>query len=446
MYIIIRDVLLKVHILRARSLCSSTFLIIMLVAGFIIPFQYYYSAYGEVSKVQSKNGPIIKDSHLKVDLVSKGLKKPTSMAFLGPNDILVLEKDKGTVRRVVNGRILSEPLLDVNVANKNERGMLGIAIARNVTKHVIYVFLYFTETKTKDGTDECPGFAHCKPGHEPLGNRLYRYELVNNSKLVNPKLLLDLPATPGPAHNGGAIIISPDNNIYIPIGDVRGSNPQAEESFDGRGGILRITQDSKPAGKAILGNKYPLNRYYAYGIRNSFGIDFDPVTKKLWDTENADHYGDEINLVYPGFNSGHNEIHGFSFLDNKFNPNNLLTFGGKGKYSDPEFVWATTVGPTAIKFLNSDKLGKQYKNDMFVGDFHGGNIYHFKLNKHRTGLMLNSSSVLADKIANTPQETQDILFGEGFGGITDIEVGPDGYMYVVSISDGAIYRIVPKSE
>src|ERR687885_1116544 len=138
MYIIIRDVLLKVHILRARSLCSSTFLIIMLVAGFIIPFQYYYSAYGEVSKVQSKNGPIIKDSHLKVDLVSKGLKKPTSMAFLGPNDILVLEKDKGTVRRVVNGRILSEPLLDVNVANKNERGMLGIAIARNVTKHVIY--------------------------------------------------------------------------------------------------------------------------------------------------------------------------------------------------------------------------------------------------------------------------------------------------------------------
>jgi glucose/arabinose dehydrogenase len=60
--------------------------------------------------------------------------------------------------------------------------------------------------------------------------------------------------------------------------------------------------------------------------------------------------------------------------------------------------------------------------------------------------MLNSSSVLADEIANTPQETQDILFGEGFGGITDIEVGPDGYMYVVSISDGAIYRIVPKSE
>jgi aldose sugar dehydrogenase len=446
MYIIIRDVLVKVHILEVQSLCSSTFLIIILVVGFIVPSQYYYhyySAYGSVSKAESKDGPIIKDSHLKVDLVFKGLKKPTTMAFLGPNDILVLEKDQGTVRRIVNGRILPEPLLDVNVANANERGMLGIAVSRNGPTGIIYVFLYFTESKTKDGTDECPTTAHCKPGHEPLGNRLYRYVLQDN-KLVNPKLLLDLPATPGPAHNGGAIIISPDNNIYIPIGDVRAStNPQAEESFDGRGGILRITQDGKPVGKGILGNKYPLNLYYSYGMRNGFGIDFDPVTKKLWDTENADHYADEINLVYPGFNSGHGQIDGFSFLNNRFNPNNLLTFGGKGKYSDPEFVWANTVGPTAIKFLDSDKLGKQYENDMFVGDFHGGNIYHFKLNKSRTGLVLNDS-VLADKIADTPQQTQDIIFGQGFGGITDMQVGPDGYLYVVSISNGAIYRIVPE--
>ena len=99
-----------------------------------------------------------------------------------------------------------------------------------------------------------------------------------------------------------------------------------------------------------------------------------------------------------------------------------------------------TEGPTALKFLNSDKLGIQYVNDMFVGDVHNGWIYHFDLNEYRTDLILEGP--LADKIANTPEEMQETIFGEGFGGITDLEVGPDGYLYVVSIGQGAIYRIV----
>jgi aldose sugar dehydrogenase len=72
----------------------------------------------------------------------------------------------------------------------------------------------------------------------------------------------------------------------------------------------------------------------------------------------------------------------------------LVDFEGKGTYSDPEFVWGNRVGPTALKFLNSSKYGKEYQNDMFVADFHNG---------------------------------------EGFGGITDLEVGPDGYLYVFSL-------------
>jgi hypothetical protein len=119
----------------------------------------------------------------------------------------------------------------------------------------------------------------------------------------------------------------------------------------------------------------------------------------------------------------------------------IVDFEGKGKYSDPELVWMDTEGPTAAKFLNSDKLGIQYVNDMFVGDVHNGWIYHFDLNEYRTDLILEGP--LADKIANTPEEMQETIFGEGFGGITDLEVGPDGYLYVVSIGQGAIYRIVP---
>jgi glucose/arabinose dehydrogenase len=136
--------------------------------------------------------------------------------------------------------------------------------------------------------------------------------------------------------------------------------------------------------------------YYAYGIRNSFGIDFDPVTGKLWDTENGYSYGDEINLVDPGFNSGWRIVQGKSSLfqsyNNKtFNPDTLVYFDGNGKYSDPEFSWKARVGVTGIKFQNSSKLGKQYENDMFIGDFHNGYLYHFDLIKKREGLLLKGS-------------------------------------------------------
>ena len=119
----------------------------------------------------------------------------------------------------------------------------------------------------------------------------------------------------------------------------------------------------------------------------------------------------------------------------------MLEFGGKAKYSAPEFTWIPTIGSTALKFLNSDKLGKQYQNDIFVGDVHNGRIYHFDLNEARTGLLLEGP--LDDKVADDEGENDGIVFGEGFGSISDLEVGPDGYLYVVSIGLGGIYRIVP---
>ena len=145
-----------------------------------------------------------------------------------------------------------------------------------------------------------------------MGNRLYRYELVDN-KLVNPKLLLDLPAVPGAQHSGGVVLIGPDKNVYLIIGTVDHSTEAentAGEEADGTGGILRVTQDGKPVGNGILGKTNPLNLYYAYGIRNGYGMDFDPVTGNLWDTENGVACCDEVNLVKPGFNSGWDKVQG----------------------------------------------------------------------------------------------------------------------------------------
>src|SRR5205823_2212288 len=119
------------------------------------------------------------------------------------------------------------------------------------------------------------------------------------------KLLLNLPAIRDSWGNGGAITIGQDNNIYVTMGDAGSDNytPQTmilnyrnSSIVDGRSGILRITQDGKPVGPGILGNTYPLNLYYAYGIENSYGIDFDPISKTLWDVENDGSFNDELNI------------------------------------------------------------------------------------------------------------------------------------------------------
>ena len=394
-------------------------------------------------KAKDKEVPIINDANLKAEVIVSGLKAPTGMAFLGPNDILVTEKNKGTVQRIIDGKILAEPLLDVNVANESERGLLGIAISKNVTSGTdqpTYVFLFYSETAGKDGGNL-------------LGNRLYRYELVNNDKLVNPKLLLDLPTTPGPSHNGGVVKIGPDNNVYVVAGDLNfaripsaytlAQNNASGLAPDGRGGILRVTQNGEVVGgKGIFGNEHPLNKYYAYGIRNSFGIGFDPVTGNLWETENGPNHHDEINLFQAGSNGGWRQIRGLASNDTGFDPNkDLVDFGGRGIYSDPKLDWYDTVAPTAITFLDSDKLGTQYQNDIFVGSVKGGRIFNFNLNDNRTELVLDSP--LDDKMADTDEELQDVTFGSNFGIITDLEVGPDGYLYVVSYGHGEIYRILP---
>jgi aldose sugar dehydrogenase len=404
-----------------------------------------------------QSSPVLNDPRLQVELITEGIVDPTTMAFLAPNDILVLEKGKGTVQRIVNGQMLPEPVLDVNVSGKDERGLLGIAVARNTSLNAPYIFLYYTEAKDEDGGD-------------PVGNRLYRYELVDN-KLVNPKLLLDLPYLPGPAHNGGVVEIGPDNNVYVAIGELLetiynkddyntlAQNYANGKQPDGRAGILRVTQDGKVVnGKGILGDEHPLDMYYAYGIRNSFGIDLDPVTGNLWDTENGPKFGDEINLVEPGFNSGWAKIAGVWIVNMETdeegnrviskgeklssNPNDLFDFKGRGKYSPPELSWENNIAPTGIAFLNSDKLGKQYENDLFVGSFLEGNIYHFDLTANRSTLDLNN--LLEDRVASSPEEVETVIFGKGFGTITDLEVGPDGYLYVLAgirDEDGKIYRI-----
>jgi aldose sugar dehydrogenase len=371
--------------------------------------------------------PVINDPSLMAEIVVEELSSPTSMAFMDSNNILVLEKT-GSVRLISNGILQEQPVLNVPVDTESERGLLGIATLEDDNT----VFLYFTESG------------------ETLRNRVYRYNW-NGETLVNPTLILDLPAIPGPNHDGGKLVIGPDQYLYAIIGDLN-HDGKLQNFLDGpepddTGVIFKVNPNdgsAAPNNPFVNSGDSVLSRYYAYGIRNSFGIAIDPITNMLWDTENGPGEYDEVNLVRPGFNSGWQTVMGPISRSGE-SIDDLVSFQGS-QYIDPVFSWQITPAVTDIEFLHSSKLGDKYANNIFVGDYNNGNVYYFEVNEDRTGIIFDASQTdLIDLVADNEEELSTIIFGSGFGSITDIATGPDGFFYILSFDDGIIYRIAPSS-
>jgi aldose sugar dehydrogenase len=387
--------------------------------------------------------PMLHDDSLAVELIAEGLNLPTGMRFLDDSTLLVLEKNKGQVRVVLDGKLLKEPAIQAEVATGPEQGLLGIAIWNGRNDTTSSVFLYQTQDY-----------------QENTRNLVYKYVYDKNEKtLENKTLILDLPGEPGPFHNGGKIAVGPhDGYIYAVIGDVSSGGGMLDNQIPGRppddkSVILRVDRDTGAPLQDnpfynYTGDREKLQGYYAYGIRNSFGMDFEPVTGKLWITENGDDVYDEINIAEPGFNSGWHKVMGPIGRTNMTVENDLIIFHG-AKYQDPIFSWYTPVGVTDIEFVNSTKLGEKYHGNLFVGDINNGNLYFFEVNRDRTGIKFQDPR-LFDLVADPVKEGDDselssLILGEGFRRITDIETGPDGLLYILTYEDGKIYRITKRT-
>ena len=389
------------------------------------------------------------DPALRVEIVVDGLSVPTTMTFVGRlGDFLVAQKDDGRVLHFGNGA-LGETVLDLPVNFANERGLLGIAADPRFDFYDgQYVYVYYTESST--GADSSD------PASVPLGNRIYRYTWVPGfpaASLKDPHLILDLPATPGPNHDGGVLAFGPDDALYAVIGDLNRNgklqnNPGGADPDD-TGVILRIGT----SGQALGDNPFfspadplgAMGRYFAYGVRNSFGLAFDPVTRDLWATENGPDLYDEVNHVVRGFNSGWRALMG-PLARNPQGTGGLWVAPGS-TYRDPEFSWAVPVAPTALAFAASRKLGCGLAHALLVGDNNCGQLYRFTPDAARDSLAFSSPALLDHVADNGParcsNEMNEILFGGGFGAITDLKNGPDGLLYLVAISQGRIYRIGP---
>jgi glucose/arabinose dehydrogenase len=373
--------------------------------------------------------PTISDPNIRVERVITGLEMPTSMAFLDNDDIIITQKENGMVRLVSNGTLQPQPILHVPVVSNNERGLLGVAVANTTAISTTKtIFLYYTE-----------------PVGEQVKNRLYKYEWNGTGNLTGGQLILDLPGEPGPNHDGGKIAIGPDRMLYTVIGDLNRDgilqNVVDGPLPDDTSVILRVDYNGNGVGNPLSGGAADLSKYYAYGIRNSFGFDFDPLTGILWDTENGPAGFDEINIVLPGFNSGWNRVMGPIGREG-ITTEDLVQFQGS-HYADPVFSWLRSQGITDMEIFNSSSLGERYTYNLFVGDYNNGNLYFFTINSNRTGLDLGGIPGLEDLVADNNEELNALIFGRGFSrAITDIETGPDGYLYILTLA-GDLYRLVP---
>ena len=346
---------------------------------------------------------IVQDAALVVEEFVIGLSSPTSISFIG-SDILVLQKNDGKVRLIRDGVLQNNEVLDVPVSNNSERGLLGIESVGN------NVYLFFTESLMDGGS--------------PIGNRIYKYSW-NGTHLINPVLIKDLPATPGPNHNGGVLAKNLDGDVFAIIGDLN------------RNGVLQNFPSGDPDDTSVILPVEPSGAILAMGIRNSFGLTIDPITGNMWDTENGPSNFDEINLISPNFNSGWEPIMGPATQEQI----DSLPGFGSFVYSDPEFTWEQTVAPTSLLFIDSVPFAN-YSDSLFVGDCNNGNLYNFTLNQSRDSFVFTNPD-LSDLVLNTGDDSGEIEFGNGFGCITDLEIGFDGFLYIASISDGIIYRIFP---
>jgi glucose/arabinose dehydrogenase len=496
------------------------------------------------SPLRAQDGsPALNDSKLALSPVVTGLTTPTTLAFLGPDDFFVLEKMTGQVKRVTAG-VVTGTVLDLAVNNASERGLLGIALHPDFEDNG-WVYLFWTCRTAGASTDpfvpddstcaEAPGLGEDTDVISAvplLGNRVDRFHW-DGSALTWDRNLITLRAfqadgAPTPPnqgdeeqvargnHDGGILRFGPDGKLYVMFGDQgrRGQLQNLEfgptdrvpppdstddDQFGGpepddahlAGVILRLNDDgSIPtdnpfyAHGASLGTDVGVNlqKVFAYGIRNSFGMAFDPMGGTLWMQDNGEDAFDELTQVTAGMNSGwiqfagpadrideFKEIESTSLHGGETFPNlQQLRWGPEriadtpeeamerlfevpgSQYRDPDFAWKYVIAPAAIGFVEGRALGPRYDGDLLMGlstpVLQGGPLLRFELKKSQRTLTFRDGR-LDDGVADNEEEeplleSESLVLGTGFGVVTDIQTRPDeSGVLVVSLSEGTVWEL-----
>ena len=443
-------------------------------------------------------GPRMTDTTLGVSTVVDGLTEPTALAIIGADDLFVTEKSTGRVYRVQGGEA-GEPVLDLAVNFFDERGLLGIATHPNFADNG-FVYLYWTSSGQGDGDGGLLGPDTDEPTTLPdMGNRVDRFRWDGSALTFDREILAFRSATLDTDtsgrirgnHDAGPIVFGTDGMLYAVNGDqnLRGqlqNLPDGPPPDDAHlaGVVARVTDDGSvpddnpflAAADAFDGDAAEnVRTLWAYGIRNSFGMAVHPDTGELWLTENGDDSWDEVNILPAGANSGwiqtmgpadrvgefrDLEVASEDGLDNAdFPPDQLATSAEAARaasvelegsrFVDPVLAWKYPVAVTSVALVPGDGLGGSAAGSAWFGTVLTDSLYRYPLAADGRGLDLANDPGLADGVDdNTAKgdvgESAEYVVGSGFGVVTHLVPTADGgSLYVVSLSNGAVYRVAP---
>lgn len=219
-----------------------------------------------------------------------------------------------------------------------------------------------------------------------------------------------------------------------------------------------------------------LQKVFAYGVRNSFGLEVDPFSGNLWESEHGDDSFDELNMIEAGHNGGWIQIMGpaarvaeFKAIETsaeflglqqlRWPPSNLADTPAQAlsrlhmipgaQYKDPVFSWKFATLPVALNFA-PQTFGQDLARDLLVGMASGpGYLFRFNLSDDRRSIV-SSDPRVADRVADNVAkqdltESESFIIGSGFGILTDIETSPRNTLYLVSHFQGAIYELSRKT-
>jgi glucose/arabinose dehydrogenase len=360
---------------------------------------------------QKENSPPIKDSNqelFKLEKVVDGIDIPWGLSFTSNNTFLVTDK-KGILYHVVDGKkivVTGTP----EIILTRQGGLLDVAVDEKFEENK-RIFITASTSSSESGSNTA----------------LYSANFLNNS-LTNLKLLYKAtPDSDEERHFGGSILVS-ENYIYFTIGD-RGNrdvNPQ-DISLDG-GKVYRLNLDGTvPESNPFNNLENAKNAIWSFGHRNPQGIIKGISDNEIWIHEHGPRGGDEINIIespieggdplktrnygWPkatyGINYSGSEITKFKTLDN---------------VNDPFYYWTPSIAPSGMAYLDSD-IYPDWNKSLLVGSL--------------KFLYLERLEFNANGITN-----REKLF-PGVGRVRDVNISPDGYIYI-SVESIGIFRIIPK--
>ncbi len=330
--------------------------------------------------------------------VVTGLNQPVTFTFTPGGNIFYGEKSTGQIR-ILNPSTHADHLFTTvpHVVSQGEQGLLGLALDPHYPKQP-FVFAYATR--------------HVSGGEK---DQILRMKNVDGHAR-DLHVIFSSQTVSGQYHDGGHILFGPDGFLYAVQGEAHDSS-NAQDLSVSAGKILRMTT----TGAAAPGNPgFADKLIWSYGHRNSFGMGFDPQTKRLWETENGPECNDEINLDVKGGNFGWGPRESCGGTA----PNDTNNSGPKPRHL-PRTFYPSTIAPTGIVFCQGCGLGPGTNGRFLFGDCNTGHI-------HRVTLSANRQNIVS----------QSLVLANG-SCVYSLERGPGGSIYF-SDSGGDISKLVPR--